>query len=99
MAETTFETQVPTSLDNPKNRLYEFLCYSTAHFNIRATKEIMIAMDKNNAQTGKFAKYIGKVTDIAVTSGSCAGGLGPMSKGQGDSISSFEKFDWDNAFY
>ena len=81
MEELPFELQGPTSLDNPKNRLCEFVCHATAHFNVRASKEIMISLDKEKVQTGKCAKYIGKITDVAVTSGAFVGGLGPMAKG------------------
>ena len=81
MEDLSFESQGPTSLDTPKNRLFEYVCYATAHFKTRATKEIIISLDKERAKTGKCAKYIGKITDVAVTSGAFVGGLGPMAKG------------------
>ena len=43
--EDTHET--PTALDNPKNRLREFVSYAAAHFNLRAATEIQISFDKN----------------------------------------------------
>ena len=77
MEETGFELLSPTLLDNPKNRLREFVCYAAANFNFRASTEIMIAMDKKNVQTGNCAQYIGKIANVVATS---AVGLGSGSE-------------------
>ena len=85
MEDTDFESQrvSPTALDNTKNRFREFVGFATAHFNIRTATEILISMDKNNAQSGKCAKYLGKIADATITAGGFIGGLGPMAKGIG----------------
>ena len=80
MEETRFELQSPTLLDNPYNRLREFVCYAAANFNLRASTEIMIAMDKKSVQTGNCAQYIGTIANVVATSGFNAAGVGPVSE-------------------
>ena len=77
------QTVSPTALDNIKNRLREFVDYAAAHFILRAATEVLISMDKNNAQSGKCAKYLGKIADATITAGGFIGGVGPMAKGIG----------------
>ena len=72
-----------TASDSPQNRFKEFMMYGTAQFMQRASTEILISLDKNNAKSKKCSKYLAKCIDIGVTGLSALGGLGPMSKGIG----------------
>ena len=85
MEDTQFESKslYPTSLDNPENRLHEFVEYAVAHFNLRASTEILISLDKKNVQRGKIAKFVGKIADATVTGAVSSSGLEPIARGIG----------------
>ena len=75
------DTLSPSLKDSLRNRLKEYLMFGTVHFFQRIAREILVSMDKDNAQVGKSSKYISKVVDAAVTTGGFLAGAGPAARG------------------
>ena len=75
------DTFSPSLKDTFRNRLREYLIFGTVKFNHRIAREILVSMDKDNAQIGKSSKLISKAVDAAVTTGGHLAGAGPAAKG------------------
>ena len=75
------DTISPNLKDSLRNRLREYLIFGTVQFNQTIAKQILVSMDKDNAQVGKSSKLISKAVDAAVTTGGFLAGAGPAAKG------------------
>ena len=75
------DTLSPSMKDSLRNRLKEHLLFGTVQFFQRIAREILVSMDKDNAQVGKSSKYISKVVDAAITTGGLLAGAGPAARG------------------
>ena len=75
------DTLSPSLKDTFRNRLREYLIFGTVQFNHRIAREILVSLDKDNAQVGKGSKFIGKAVDAAVTTGAHFAGAGPAARG------------------
>ena len=76
----------PSLKDSLRNRLKEYLIFGTVDFFQHIAREILVSMDKDNAQVGKSSKYISKVVDAAITTGGLLAGAGPASRGPSISL-------------
>ena len=61
------DTFSPNLKDSLRNRLREYLIFGTDRFNHQIAREILISLDKDNAQVGKSSKLISKAVDAAIT--------------------------------
>ena len=61
------DTFSPSLKDTFRNRLREYLICGTVQFNHQIAREILVSMDKDNAQVGKSSKLISKAVDAAIT--------------------------------
>ena len=75
------DTFSPSLKDSLRNRLRECLIFGTVQFNHQIAREILISLDKDNAQVGKSSKFIAKAVDAAVTTGGLFAGAGPAARG------------------
>ena len=75
------DTLSPTFKESLRNRLKEYLISGTVQFFQQIAREILVSMDKDNAQVGKSSKYISKVVDAAITTGGLLAGAGPAARG------------------
>ena len=75
------DTFSPSLKDSFCNRLKEYLIFGTVQFNHQIAREILVSMDKDNAQVGKSSKFIAKAVDAAVTTGAFLAGAGPAARG------------------
>ena len=74
-------TLSPSLKDSIRNRLREYLLIGAVQFNHRIAREILVSLDKNNAQVGKSSKFFEKAVDAAVTTGGLLAGAGPAARG------------------
>ena len=79
------DTFSPSLKDTFRNRLREYLICGTVQFNHQIAREILVSMDKDNAQVGKSSKLISKAVDAAITT-AC-----PAARGLSMSLRSFFK--------
>ena len=75
------DTFSPSLKDSVRNRLREYLLIGAVQFNHRIAREILVSLDKNNAQVGKSSKFFEKAVDAAVTTGGLLAGAGPAARG------------------
>ena len=75
------DTFSPSLKDSFRNRLREYLIFGAVQFNHQIAREILVSLDKDNAQVGKSSKFISKAVEAAVTIGFLAG-AGPAASGQ-----------------
>ena len=61
------DTFSPSLKDTFRNRLREYLICGAVQFNHQIAREILVSMDKDNAQVGKSSKLISKAVDAAIT--------------------------------
>ena len=75
------DTFSPSLKDSFRNRLREYLIFGTVQFNHQIAREILVSLDKDNAQVGKSSKFIGKAVEAAVTTGVFLAGAAPAARG------------------
>ena len=75
------DTFSPSLKDTFRNRLREYLICGTVQFNHQIAREILVSMDKDNAQVGKSSKLISKAVDAAITTGGFLAGAGSAARG------------------
>ena len=75
------DTFSPSLKDSFRNRLREYLIFGTVQFNHQIAREILVSLDKDNAQVGKSSKFIGKAVEAAVTTGGFLAGAGSAASG------------------
>ena len=80
------DTFSPSLKDTFRNRLREYLICGAVQFNHQIAREILVSMDKDNAQVGKSSKLISKAVDAAVTTGGLLAGAGPAARGPSMSL-------------
>ena len=71
------DTYSPSFKDSLRNRLREYLIFGTVQFNQTIAKQILVSMDKDNAQVGKSSKLISKAVEAAVLAGAGPAARGP----------------------
>ena len=71
------DTFSPSLKDTFRNRLREYLIFGTVQFNHRIAREILVSLDKDNAQVGKSSNFISKAVAAAVTAGAGPAARGP----------------------
>ena len=80
------DTLSPSLKDSLRNRLKEYLIFGAVQFFQNIAREILVSLDKDNAQVGKSSKYISKVVDAAITTGGLLAGAGPAARGPSISL-------------